>query len=206
MLAPYIVYRAQRVATLLLTIPPEVEFRTVVDSFAEVGYPPLAAKADIVSFALLELVSNSMRAHRERGIGEPVKVSFNAAGSELGISVLDSGRGFDPRLLPYDLDAPVETVDLLSDSFAEYQRRYGGSRFGMGLYVAKKTFPRFSLSFVDRSDRSCPWFSGLVKGTRIDLGLPIVESGAAPPLGARGESADPADEVEELSPLEEVGR
>lgn len=150
-----------------------------MESFAEIAYPPLPVKGELVSYALLELVSNSLRAHRERGVGEPVRVGIEARDKELSVTILDAGRGFDPSRLPYKLDEPVDRIDLMGAAFAAYRERYGGSRFGMGIYVAKTVFPRFQLSFVDRENKPCPWYSGAVRGTRIDLGLPILSPGLA---------------------------
>jgi anti-sigma regulatory factor (Ser/Thr protein kinase) len=169
----YIAFRSQSLKSLRLSFSPEGEFRAVVDTFGEIGYPSLPVNSELISFALLELVSNSIRAHRERKVADPVAVKLEAADEEFRATVLDAGRGFDPGRLPYDLFAPVSEVDIMSDSFASYREEHGGSRFGMGLYVAKKTFPRFSLQFVDAQEQPCPWFSGAVRGTRIELGLPL---------------------------------
>jgi anti-sigma regulatory factor (Ser/Thr protein kinase) len=169
----YIAFRSRSLKSLCLSFPPEGEFRAVVDTFGEIGYPSLPVNSELISFALLELVSNSIRAHRERKVADPVAVRLEAADEEFRATVLDAGRGFDPSRLPYDLFAPASDVDIMSDSFAAYREEHGGSRFGMGLYVAKKTFSRFSLQFVDAQEQPCPWFSGAVRGTRIELGLPF---------------------------------
>lgn len=197
-MAPYIAYRSQRGETLQLAFSPRAEFRDIVDSFAEIAYPRLAVSRELVSFALLELVSNSVRAHREKAVAEEVRVGFVAGGGELRVTILDAGRGFDPTLLPYDLEAPPDSIDLLGDSFAEYRERHGGSRFGMGLYIAKRTFPRFRLSFVDREGRPCPWFSGSVKGTRIELAAPLAPpapEAPRPPLVRLAAAGDLGEEV-----------
>lgn len=189
----YIVYRTQRLRTLLLKFSPNVEFRRIVDDFNDISYPPTAVNPELLSFAILELVSNSIRAHREKGIDEEVKVTLLVDSGEFHATILDSGRGFDPTKLPYDLDARPECVDVMSESFIEYRELHGGSRFGMGLYVAKKTFREFRLSFVDGQGKACPWFSGMVKGTKVDLGLPIVEKEAFQSL----ECLDDLETVEE---------
>jgi sensor histidine kinase regulating citrate/malate metabolism len=185
-MASYIVYRSQQLESLLLSFSPDEEFRGIVDSFSEIGYPPLPVNPELVSFALLELVSNSIRAHREKGVPDKVNVSLRAEGGLLRATVLDAGRGFDPSLLPYDLDAAPDDVDIMSDGFSSYRQRHGGSRFGMGIYVAKKTFRSFSLCFVDSQSSPCPWFSGKVRGTRIELALPL-RDGPAPAQGGSGE-------------------
>jgi anti-sigma regulatory factor (Ser/Thr protein kinase) len=188
----YILYRAQKLTSLLLTFSPQEEFRDIVDNFAEIGYPSLPVNPELVSFAILELVSNSIRAHREKGVAEPVCVGLRTESGRFLATVQDAGRGFDPSLLPYDLDSRPEEVDVMSDEFSSYRQRHAGSRFGMGIYVAKKTFRDFRLGFVDASSQPCPWFSGKVKGTVIELGLPLV--------------ASPTDgEGEEIAELETVG-
>jgi anti-sigma regulatory factor (Ser/Thr protein kinase) len=182
----YIVYRTQRLTSLRLKFSPGVEFREVVDDFNDISYPPTAVNPELLSFAILELVSNSIRAHREKGIADEVQVTLVVDSGELHATVLDAGRGFDPTKLPYDLEAKPESVDIMSQSFAEYREQFDGSRFGMGLYVAKKTFPEFTLIFVDGQGKACPWFSGTVRGTKIDLGLPIMEKEAIASLEDSG--------------------
>jgi hypothetical protein len=199
----YIEYRSQRHATLRLEFSPSGEFREVVDRFSEIVYPAISINRELVSFALLELVSNSIRAHREKGIADPVTVTMTAKDGFFTTTVQDAGRGFDPGLLPYDLSAPVEAIDMMSDRFSEYRDLHRGSRFGMGLYVARKTFPRFALCFVDGQGRPCPWFSGMVKGTRIELGLPLPGPGPAQEAGPGGQSGECSD-LETLETLEEV--
>lgn len=175
-----------------------------MDNFAEIGYPSLPVNPELVSFAILELVSNSIRAHREKGVTEPVKVDLCTEAGQFRATVKDSGRGFDPSLLPYDINSKPEDVDVMSDEFSTYRQRHAGSRFGMGIYVAKKTFRDFRLSFVDSSSRPCPWFSGKVRGTVIELGLPLV---GPPPAGggaAYADFAEPLGELETVADLEEA--
>lgn len=199
-MASYIVYRTQKLTSLLLSFDPGDEFRDIVDNFAEIGYPPLPVNPELVSFAILELVSNSIRAHRERGVAEPVMVDLRAEEGRFRAIVQDSGRGFDPSLLPYDLAARPEEVDVMSGCFVTYRELHEGSRFGMGLYVAKKTFRDFRLDFVDGASAPCPWFSGKVRGTRIELGLPLVAS-PSPDLPAElVEDLEPVGTVEEARP------
>lgn len=203
-MASYIVYRSQKLSSLHLQFSPDAEFRTIVDNFGEIFWPPLPVNPELVSFALLELVSNSIRAHREKGVTESVKVELQADEGELRATILDAGRGFDPSLLPYDLCAGVETINVMSEEFSNYRDIHEGKRFGMGLYVARKTFKRFVLNFVDSQETPCPWFSGKVKGTRIDLALPIAEGLVAFSLPHSGIAEAEEGEAEELAGLEEV--
>ena len=192
----YLEYRSQKLMSLLLTFSPDEEFRVILDSFKDITYPPISVNPELISFALLELVSNSIRAHRERGVTEAVKVKLSIEDGEFRATVQNSGRGFDPTLLPYDINSKPETVDVMSDSFAAYRQQFGGSRFGMGLYVAKKTFADFRLGFVDGAENPCPWFSGTVKGTKIDLSLPLLDSDAAMADSGRASAVEDLEEAE----------
>ncbi len=173
-----------------------MEFRHIVEDFGTLRFPPIGVNHDLIGFALLELISNSIRAHRERSVLEPVMVTFTASDEELAITVLDAGRGFNPSLLPYDLEASIDTVDLMGDAFAAYRDRNGNRRFGMGIYSVKKIFPRFSLTFIDRAGQPCPWYSGIVKGTRIDLGIGYIEErDVAEPVDATLLELDAVEEL-----------
>lgn len=172
-MTPYLEYRDSKSQELTLRFAPGQEFRQVVDAVRSVKLPPLPLNAELAAFSVLELLSNSIRAHRERGVGEEVEVRYSIADNRLSIEILDAGRGFDPGRLPYCLDGSPDTVDLRSESFAEYRMRHGNGRFGMGLLAARKTFPAFDLTFVDRDQCPCPWYSGMVRGTRIVLSAPV---------------------------------
>ncbi|MCK7460796.1 MAG: ATP-binding protein [Sphingobacterium sp.] len=61
-------------------------------------------------------LSNSMQAHRERGVREEVELRYAIADNRLSIEILDSGRGFDPGRLPYRLDSPLDRIDPRSEA------------------------------------------------------------------------------------------
>jgi anti-sigma regulatory factor (Ser/Thr protein kinase) len=157
----------RRCRQVRLNIHPTAEDRWVLDILAgsagEVGSP------ENVKFALLELISNSLRAHRERGVREPVHTVLRFEDGHLTVTIRDSGGGFDPSTLPYDLDGDVQAVDPNDASFQEYQKRNNFQRFGMGLLVARRVFPSFSLAFVDAEGRSVRWGEGAVSGTMIRM-------------------------------------
>ncbi len=187
----YLEYDQQRTLDLSLRFDPRREFREIVDAVRSVRLPPTAVNDELIAFSVLELLSNSVRAHRERGIDEEVNLRYSVGEDSLSIEILDSGRGFDPSRLPYSLEDPPETVDTVSQRFTEYRAAYGNGRFGMGLLAARRTFPVFNLTFVDKTLQPCPWFSGLVRGTRIQVAAPLV-------------SEESVEEFEELPPAEEA--
>ena len=172
-MTPYLEFREEKRLELTLRFPPNQEFRQVVDAVRSVKLPPLPLNSELAAFSVLELLSNSIRAHRERGVQEDVELRFSICDNRLLIEILYSGRGFDPRRLPYRLDSPPDSIDPRSETFAEYRLRHGYGRFGMGLLAARKTFPAFTLTFVDRDRSPCPWYSGMVRGTRIVLSAPL---------------------------------
>ena len=169
--------------TVRLTVSPDADFREVIRTIDAIVIPPVRVSAEHVRFAVLELLNNSVRAHREKGEARSISVDLTAADGGLVVAIRDFGGGFDPRRLPYDLDADPATLDLHTPAFEEYQKRHGYKRFGMGIYVAKKTFDGFRLVFLDAQDRQTPWQPGVCTGTLITLTV----TGAAAPA-ASGEA------------------
>jgi hypothetical protein len=156
-----------------ILVRPNCEFPTLLGTFNAIRYPDTGVSDEQISFAILELVSNSLRAHRERGKDESVAVRVWIEGALMMVSVSDRGGGFDPSRLPYGLDEPVESLDLMAPGFIAYRERYDNARFGMGLVAVRKIFPVFSLKFVDPSGADLPWPSPGIEGTIIVLGLPL---------------------------------
>jgi hypothetical protein len=166
-------YGAEERRAARIVVRPNSEFPAILRIFNALIYPVSGISADRISFAILELLSNSMRAQCERGREEPIVVRIWIEGNAMMASVQDRGGGFDPASLPYAFDAPVDSLDLMSPDFIEYRERSNNTRFGMGLVAVRKIFPLFSLKFVDASDRELPWPSPDIEGTRITLGLPL---------------------------------
>jgi anti-sigma regulatory factor (Ser/Thr protein kinase) len=163
--------------TVRLSIDPGADFREVVHAVESIGIPPVRVNAEHVRFAILELVNNSVRAHKERGESRSITLDFTAGDGRLVVAVRDFGGGFDPARLPYPLDADPATLDLHSAAFEDYQKRNGYKRFGMGIYVAKKTFDEFRLVFLDPRDRPTAWAPGACAGTLITLAVTAADRG-----------------------------
>jgi anti-sigma regulatory factor (Ser/Thr protein kinase) len=169
--------------TIRLTVSPHADFRQVIQILGDIRIPPTQVSDEHIRFAILELLNNSIRAHREKNESRSILVDMTAAAERLVVAIRDFGGGFDPKRLPYELDADPATLDLQSPAFADYQKRNGYKRFGMGIYVAKKTFNDFRLVFLDTQDRPAPWSAGTVVGTLINLAVqtrgPAEAAGAA---------------------------
>ena len=172
-------FKEQSSRRIVLHIHPEADFREILTVLHDIRLPPFVANAENVKYAVLELLSNSLRAHRERRIDRRISTVFLTRDFRLEVTVKDFGGGFDPSSLPYDLRADTAEVDHRSEAFQEYQRKNHYLRFGMGLLVARKTFQDFALTFFDEREEPVTWGSGPVCGTLITCGTEAAGSGGS---------------------------
>jgi anti-sigma regulatory factor (Ser/Thr protein kinase) len=172
----YIDFRTKHYARLDFSFPTNSDFVDILGTLKDISFPPLGIPGELVVFAAVELLSNSLRAHRERNVSEPVSLSFLVDKSFLRCEILDQGGGFDPCQLPYDVSQPVDEIDFMSERFVNYRTRRKDGRFGMGLVVVKATSNEFNLVFIDKENKERPWYSGQVRGTLIKFGIPIEET------------------------------
>lgn len=170
-MAAHLIFRGKRYRKVSFIIKNDADFGEILHLLSSVEFEgiELPIKSEQIAFAVLELINNSLRAHRERGVDEPVRLRFAGKDSGVHIRVQDWGGGFDTSRLPYDLNAPAEEIDTNTDQFQEYRENHGYLRFGIGLHVAKRTFNRFSLCFIDRELNQVRWGEKECKGTQIDL-------------------------------------
>jgi anti-sigma regulatory factor (Ser/Thr protein kinase) len=152
---------------IVLHVHPQAAFREVLKVIQAIRLPGFVANEDNVKYAVLELLNNSLRAHREKNVDRSIRTAFQAAAGLLRVSVKDYGGGFDPDSLPYRLDEDASRIDHTGPAFQEYQKRYAYLRFGMGLLVAKRTFTELRVSFFDEAEKPVPWGRGPVWGTLI---------------------------------------
>jgi anti-sigma regulatory factor (Ser/Thr protein kinase) len=165
-----------------LSVNPQADFRQVIHTLESIGLPPVRVNVEHIRFAVLELLNNSIRAHREKGESRDISIELTILDGRLVVQIRDFGGGFDTGKLPYSLDADPSCLDLHSPEFEEYQKRHGFKRFGMGIYVAKKTFDEFRLVFFDESEQTTSWSPGKTVGTLIVLsvGTRSAPDGSAP--------------------------
>jgi anti-sigma regulatory factor (Ser/Thr protein kinase) len=151
-----------------LSIHPRAEFRRVLRALDGLILPA-GGNSEHLKYAVLEMINNSLRAHRSVGIDDPVEVRFEDTAGEIRVEVRDRGRGFDPSRLPYSLDGSPEAIDLNSEEFHEYRKRNRYQRFGMGLPLVLRTFDSFELFFLDNAGKRIEWQPGNVGGTSITV-------------------------------------
>ncbi len=162
-----ILFRKKRLRELRFNILPHCRIHQIVPVLNAISFYPALANRDHIAYALLELINNSLRAHREKGVNDPILVKLNAGKSHLRIEVKDKGGGFDPHKLPYDLFDTNIPENLNTDPFLQYRRIHENKRFGMGLIIAKRVFHRFTLQFVDQEGQPRPWGDPNIVGTHI---------------------------------------
>jgi anti-sigma regulatory factor (Ser/Thr protein kinase) len=170
-----------------LSVNPQADFRQVIHTLEAIVLPPVRVNEEHVRFAVLELLNNSIRAHREKGESRDISIDLAISDGRLVVQIRDFGGGFDTGKLPYSLEADPSRLDLHSPEFEEYQKRNGFKRFGMGIYVAKKTFDEFRLVFFDERDQPMSWSQGKTVGTLIILSVGTRSSaGGSAPRGKEG--------------------
>lgn len=165
----YLLFEVKTTNHATLRIHPDVDFREILRAVTALEFVPPPENQDSVKHAVLELISNSIRAHRDKGIRSSVTVTFRTDHGRLEVAIKDLGLGFDPAALPYDLGEDYQSVDPTSERFKLYQQRHNYARFGMGLLLARRVFQHFELSFFDARGRTVPWRQGDVQGTLIHL-------------------------------------
>ncbi len=173
-------FRSRRYTRIRLHIDPRAGFRRILDTLEELGLPDMTCKADHVKYALLEMINNSLRAHRIIECPDPIEVVFERTPVVLRIRIRDRGPGFDPRTLPFSLKSDPYAIDLNAEVFQEYRKRNNYERFGMGLPLAMRTFDSFELAFMDGDGREVPWESwnsGSVRGTAITVTKALLAEG-----------------------------
>lgn len=165
----YIEYEKKKYHSLILHIQPSTPFQYVLARMNEIEFVGCELPSEHIIYSVLELLNNSLRAHRDKDILEPIVLQFKACTQGFEIFIQDLGGGFDIHSLPYDIHADLEEIDIHDKSFEKYRQRHNYQKFGLGLYLARRTFPYFSLNFFDPGENEVNWGEGNVAGTRIRL-------------------------------------
>jgi anti-sigma regulatory factor (Ser/Thr protein kinase) len=152
---------------LRVLLDPRSRIRVILEELSLMELEGIEAEKDRIIYALIELITNSMRAQRERLRFSPISLEISARDGSYHFRIRDSGGGFDPRALPYDIDLPPSSVSVDDPKFHAYREAHAFSRFGMGIHIARLTFDDFDLSFIDKDGTRLPWYSGRVWGTSI---------------------------------------
>ncbi len=167
----YIKYNGKKYRSVLIRLSSKTDFSEILDEFHNLFFNGIdEKKLENIRYSLLELVNNSIRAHKEMKSDELITLRFSMEEREILTILEDRGGGFDKSRLPYDLDQDVHDIDINDDSFMAYREEHGYHRFGMGLLVTKRTFDSFVLKFIDSGGELTSDFNkGETAGTHIEL-------------------------------------
>lgn len=175
----YIEFREKKYKHLILTISPFSPFNEVLKILNSVRIPWSKIRIDQLFYAVLELINNSIRAQKEKDCHDKIRLEIRIEGTWLKLKLQDAGGGFDTARLPYDINAAIQDISLNQPSFLAYREKHQYKRFGMGLFITKKTFTIFRLTFYNEEDQPVDWIpegkNTHIKGTIIDLGIDLVE-------------------------------
>ncbi len=165
----YIKYKEKKYKTVRIDITKSSDFNALLKEFHNMYFTDLDSKLEHIRYAILELVNNSIRAHKEQKTNAPITIRFSVYDKYLEIIIRDSGGGFDIGRLPYDINRDVSDIDLNDSSFQDYREKHNYNRFGMGLLVTKRTFDYFHISFHDKEENDIPWDKEKTVGTIITM-------------------------------------
>lgn len=147
------------------------ELGSIFSKISEMDIPDLTIEKDVFLDSIIELINNSICAHNENNITDPVQIRFSIENEDLHITVKDRGKGFDIKELPFNLNDPISAIDINGKNFQIYREKYNYKRFGTGLFNAKKTFDGFQLEFYNDSGKIISKDSLQKEGTIIKLVL-----------------------------------
>jgi len=147
------------------------ELSTIFEIMSRIDVPGIKISKDLLIHSIIELINNSICAHNENNISDPVKIRFSIENEDLQIIIRDRGKGFDVETLPFNLNDPVSAIDINGKNFQDYREKYNYKRFGTGLFNAKKTFDEFELNFFEINGNAVPYNSPKKDGTMIKMRL-----------------------------------
>ncbi len=167
----HIVFQGRKYKRIIMNISGDAPFHEILKKVNGLTIPESPHDDEHTRYAILELINNSLRAHREKGIKDKILTELKVEDEILNIRITDKGGGFDISDLPYDMDESVEDIDTNSSSFQIYREENQYKKFGMGLIVARRLFPVFKVSFYDEKDEEVSYSPEKVVGTRVDMGI-----------------------------------
>jgi len=172
----YIEFENKKYQSLTLRISPQTSFQCILARINKIKFVGSDHPSEHIIYSILELLNNSLRAHRDRRVEKPILLEINTCPNGFEIQIQDWGSGFDIRSLPYSLNSDPDEIDIHDTKFEKYRQIHNYQRFGLGLYLARKTFPYFELNFFDMDQNETQWTDGGVAGTRIRLRTSAAES------------------------------
>lgn len=171
---PEIYVNNKSYSCLNINISAGASFKVILATINNIELKGLELSQEHLRYALLELVNNSLRAHREQNCKKGIKLRIKALDWGYSMEIMDWGGGFDTSRLPFNISEHYDKIDMESQRFQEYREKNQYKRFGMGLLSAKKVFDQFEINF-HRNGVSTSYIPGETDGTTIILGVKINE-------------------------------
>jgi len=165
----YVAFEKKRCNNLVLKISPHTPFQDILARMEKIEFVGCSISSEHIIYSILELVNNSLRAQRSRKVEDPILLKIMTDSRGFEIELKDWGGGFDINSLPYSLDGDISEVNIHSEDFENYRQVHNYRRFGLGLYLARKTFHDFAIHFFDSEGNESEWVKGQSAGTRIKL-------------------------------------
>ena len=165
----YVAFEKKRCTNLVLKISPHTSFQDILSRMEKIEFVGCSISSEHIIYSVLELVNNSLRAQRSRKVDDPILLNITAESHGFEIELKDWGGGFDVNSLPYSLEGDIGEVNIHSEDFENYRQFHNYRRFGLGLYLARKTFHDFAIHFFDSEGNDTEWVKGNSVGTRIKL-------------------------------------
>jgi len=170
-----LLYQTKEIKRLNIKISAKASFKVILNSINNITIPGWDLPLEHFHYALLELVNNSLRAHREKDkLEKPIIISLLCTSSGIQIKITDWGGGFDTSRLPFHLDEHYDKIDMQSARFQKYREINQYKRFGMGILSAKKIFPILKVYF-HQNLKIQSYQPGITDGTILELGVEINE-------------------------------
>jgi len=173
----FITFNDKRYKQISFKFNVDTDFREIIKTLDHLRLPNNESEARKIKNGLLELINNSLRAHRENKIDDSIVITFECVDFSLTMKIIDQGRGFDPEKLPYSLKNSIEEININSKEFKEYQEENNYLRFGMGLYLVKKIFNKMNITFHDQAGNIVLWDKNEVSGTTITATIKVENNG-----------------------------
>lgn len=168
----YLRFEGKEYQNLNIKISVKAPFKTILNDMNKVELLKTDISQEHVRYAILELINNSLRAHRDKEEDRNILLKMRSKEDGIEIELIDWGGGFDLEELPYSLDQNYDEIDMQSPRFQSYRERFQYRRFGMGILSTKKVFPHFEILF-HKDENVCEYKPGETSGTLIRLGVSI---------------------------------
>lgn len=168
----YLRFEGKEYQHLNIKISVKAPFKTILNDMNKLELMKTDLSQEHMRYAILELINNSLRAHRDKEESKNIVLSITSQENRIVIELMDWGGGFSLKELPYSLNQEYDEIDMQSPRFQSYRERFQYRRFGMGILSTKKVFPQFDILF-HKDENICEYIPGETSGTIIRLGVPL---------------------------------